>query len=95
MGRGRIFNPFPGARGFDWSISRIDAGGLDGSLAVVGGCFPWGKFVLVHPCAAEGVWECDQVRGGAGAGFFAAVWMLLLVMPGTGHVVEGTWVLTV
>jgi hypothetical protein len=84
MGGGRVFNPFPGAGGFDWSISRFDAGGLDGSLAVVGARFPWGVFVPVHPCAAHGVWECNQVGGGAGAGFFAAVWMLLLVVPGTG-----------
>jgi hypothetical protein len=41
MGGGRVFNLFPGAGGFDWSISRIDAGGLDGSLAVVGTHSPW------------------------------------------------------
>jgi hypothetical protein len=84
MGGGRVFNPFPGVGGFDWSIFRIDAGGLDGSLAVVGTCFLWGVFVPVRPHAAEGVWERDQVRGGAGAGFFAAIWMLLSVVSGTG-----------
>ncbi len=54
MGGGRVFKPFPGAGAFDWSISRIDAESLDGSLAVVGACFPWGVFVLVRPGAAEG-----------------------------------------
>jgi hypothetical protein len=44
MGGGRVFNPFPGVGGFDWSISRIDAGGLERSLAVVGALFPWGVF---------------------------------------------------
>jgi hypothetical protein len=84
MGGGRVFNPFPGAGGSDCSISRIDAGGLDGSLVVVGAYFPWGVFILVHPHAAERVRERNQVWGGAGAGFFAAVWTLLLVVPGTG-----------
>jgi hypothetical protein len=96
MGGGRVSNPFPGVGGFDWSISRIDAGGLDSSLAVVGARFPWDMLVLVRPHAAERVRECDQVQGGAGAGFFAAVWMLLLVVPGTVSMkTKGTWVLTV
>jgi hypothetical protein len=82
IGGGRVFNPFPGAGGFDWSISRIDAGGLDGSLAVVGVHFTWGVLVLVRLCAANGVRDHDQVQGVAGAGFFAAVCMLLLVVPG-------------
>jgi hypothetical protein len=54
-GGGGVFEPFPGVGGFNWRISRIDIGGLDGSLPVVGACFPWGVFVLVYPCAAEGV----------------------------------------
>jgi hypothetical protein len=40
VGGGRVFEPFPGVGGLDWMISRIDAGGLDGSLVVVGVCFP-------------------------------------------------------
>ncbi len=55
VGRGGVLEPFPGAGGFDWRISRIDDGGLDGSLAVVEACFLWDVFVLVCPCAAEGV----------------------------------------
>ncbi len=83
MGGGKIFDPFPGAGGFDWSISRIDAGGLDGSLAVVVACFPWGMFVLVRPHSEEEVQDCDQVQGGGGAGFFAAICTLSLYMPGS------------
>ncbi len=54
IGGERDLEPFPGAVGFNWRISRIDVGGL-GSLGVVGAFSPWGLFVLVHPCAAEGV----------------------------------------
>jgi hypothetical protein len=54
VGRGGFLEPFPGTGGFNWRISRIDVGGL-GYLAVVGAHFPLGVFVLVHPCAAEGV----------------------------------------
>jgi hypothetical protein len=54
MGRGGVLEPFPGVGGFNWMISRIDVGGL-GSLAVVGARFPWSVFVLVRPCAAEGI----------------------------------------
>jgi hypothetical protein len=64
VGRGGVFEPFPGAGGFNWRISRISAGGLDRSLAVVGAHFPWGVFVLVCACAAEGVQDRNQVRGG-------------------------------
>ncbi len=55
VGGGMVFEPFPGAGGFNWRISRIDVGGLDGSLAVVAARFPWDVFVLVRPCSAEGV----------------------------------------
>jgi hypothetical protein len=55
MGGGGILKPFPGVGGLDWRISRIDVGGLDGSLGVVEARFPWGVFVLVRPCAAEGL----------------------------------------
>jgi hypothetical protein len=64
VGGGGVFEPFPGAGGFDWRISRIDVGGLDGSLAVFGARFPWGVFILVHPCAAEGARDPNQVGGG-------------------------------
>ncbi len=40
VGRGGVFEPFPGAEGFDCRISRIDVGGLDRSLAVFGVRFP-------------------------------------------------------
>ncbi len=40
VGGGGVLKPFPGAGGLDWRISRIDLGGLDGSLAVVGARFP-------------------------------------------------------
>jgi hypothetical protein len=55
VGRGEVLEPFPGARSLDWRISRIDIAGLDGSLGVVEARFPWGLFVLVHPCASEEV----------------------------------------
>jgi hypothetical protein len=64
MGGDGGLKPFPGAGSLDWRISRIDVGGLDRSLAVVGARFPWGVFVLVRPCAAEGVQDRDQVRRG-------------------------------
>jgi hypothetical protein len=64
MCRGRVFNPFPGAGGFNWSISKIDAGGLDGSLAVVDMRFTWGVFVLVRPCAVEGVQNATKCKEG-------------------------------
>ncbi len=54
VGGGGVLKPFPGAGCLDW-ISRIDVGGLDGSLAVFGAHFPWGVFILVQPCAAKGV----------------------------------------
>jgi hypothetical protein len=81
--------------GFNWSISRIDAGGLDSSLAVVGACFPWAVFVLVHPCAAKEVQDRNRVQGGGGAGFFAAIRMLFGHARDKIHIVEGTWVLTI
>ncbi len=37
---GGVLEPFPGAGGLDWRISRIAVGGVDGSLAVVGVRFP-------------------------------------------------------
>ena len=55
VGGGGVLKPFPGAEGLDWRISRINVGGLDGSLAVAGAHFSWGVIVLVHPCAVEGV----------------------------------------
>ncbi len=55
VGGGGVLEPFPGAGGLDWRISRIDVRGLDWSLGVVGACFPWGVFVLMHPCAVKGV----------------------------------------
>jgi hypothetical protein len=95
IGRGGVFEPIPGAGGFDWRISKIDVGGLDGSLVVVGACFPWGVFVLVCPCAAEGVQDRNQVRG-------RRRWLLccsLNAVVGRArdeihHMFKGTWVLT-
>jgi hypothetical protein len=55
VGGGGVLKLFPGAGGLDWRISRIDVGGLDRSLGVVEAQFPWGVFVLVRPCAAEGL----------------------------------------
>ena len=86
MGGGEILEPFPGVGGFDWRISRIEVGGLDGSLGVVEACFPWGMFVLVRPCAAEGVRDRDQVQGGGGAVFFTAGWTPLSVVPGASSI---------
>jgi hypothetical protein len=64
VGGGGVLEPFPGVGGFDWRISRIDVGGLDGSLGVVGVHYSWGVFVLVRPCAAEGLRDHNQVQGG-------------------------------
>ncbi len=94
VGRGGVLEPLPGAGGFNWRISRIDVGGL-GSLAVVGVCFPWGVFVLVRPCAAEGVRDRNQVWG------VGRIWLLCCKSNaaigharGNIHMVKGTWVLT-
>ncbi len=94
MGGGEILEPFPGVGGFDWRISRIDVGG-SGSLAVVGVRFPWGVFVLVHPCAAKGVQDRDRVWEGGRS------WLLCCrsnaIVGCTRdkiHMVKGAWVLT-
>jgi hypothetical protein len=53
-------------------LSWVEVGFSLGREALTGGsqeliaCFPWGVFILVHPCAAEGVQDRDQVQGGGG-----------------------------
>ncbi len=54
---------------------------MDGYLGVVEAHFPWGVFVLVCPCAVEGVQDRGQVWGGGRAGFFTADHMPPSVVP--------------
>jgi hypothetical protein len=86
VGGGGVLEPFSGVGGLDRRISRIDVGGSDRSLGFVEAHFPWGVFVRVRPCAAEGVQDRDRVRGGGGAGFFAAGWTPSLIVPGVSSI---------
>jgi hypothetical protein len=85
-GRGGVLEPFPGAGGLDWRISRVDVGGLDGSQAVVGARFPGACSIWcahVQRSVFKTATKCGGGRGGVG--FFTAGWAsLLVVMKGGG-----------
>ncbi len=95
VGGGGVFKPFPGVGGFDWRISRIEVGGLDGSLAVVGARFPWGVFVLWGTHVQLRGFETATKCGGGG------IWLLCCRSNAVVscardkiYMFEGTWVLT-
>jgi hypothetical protein len=94
VGRGGVLEPFPGVGGFNWRISRINVGGLNGSLAVVRARFSWDVFILVRPCAAKGVQDRDRVGGGSSWLLCCRSNAIIGCARDEIHMVKATWALT-